>query len=89
MTICNNTRRGGGGANEQNEEKKVLVRKLEGKRPPRRPRRAYKIILKWMLKGSKEVCRASSYDNGGRQTSGPCECNTEPSSSIKCWEFLY
>jgi hypothetical protein len=64
------------------------VGKLEGKSLFGRPRRRWRIILRWIFrKLYVEVWTGSSWLRIG-QVEGTCECGNEPSGSIKCGEFL-
>jgi len=66
---------------------RVLVGKPEGKRPLGRPGRRWEIILKWIF-GKWEGWRLDGVDSGEGHMAGTCEYGDEPSSSIKCGEFL-
>jgi len=67
---------------------RVLVGKVEGKRPLGRPRHSWKDITKMDLQ---EVWRESIdliYWLRIGTCGGLCECGNEASGSIKCGEFL-
>ena len=68
---------------------RVLVWKPEGKRPLGRPRCRWEDNIKLDIQ---EVgCGGCGLDRAGSelgQVAGTCECGNEPSSSIKCGEFL-
>jgi len=66
---------------------RVLVGKLEGKRPLGRPRRRWECNIKIDLQEvGCGVWNGSSWLRIG--TRGLCECGGELSGSIKCGEFL-
>jgi hypothetical protein len=55
--------------------------------PPGRPRRRWRIILKWIFRkwdGSMDWVDLAKQG----QAVGSCECGNEPLGSIKCREFL-
>ena len=64
---------------------RVLVGKLEGKRPLRRPRRKWVDNIRMDLQ---EVgCGYMDWIGAGpgyRQVADACECGNEPSGSVKC-----
>jgi len=68
---------------------RILVRKSEGKRPLRRPRRRWedniKIVLQEVGCGDVDWIEVA---HGKGQVAGTCECGNEPSVSIKCEECL-
>jgi hypothetical protein len=45
-----------------------------------------RIILRWIFR--KRDGDVDLYGSGWGQVVGPCECGNEPTSSIKCGEFL-
>jgi len=61
---------------------RVLVGKLEGKRPIGRPRRRWEDNIKVDLQEVDVVVWT------GSEVAGICECGNEPSGSIKCGEFF-
>jgi hypothetical protein len=68
---------------------RVLARKPEGKSPAGRPKRRWEDNIKMDLQ---EVeCRGTDWIELGKDrdcVAGICECGNEPSSFIKCGEFL-
>ena len=66
---------------------RVLVRKPEGRRSPRRLRRRWEDNIKMDLQ---EVgCGCMDWiELAQGQVAGTCDCGTEPSGSIKCVEFI-
>jgi hypothetical protein len=73
---------------EKRNAYRVLVGKLEGKRPLERPRRRWVNNIKMDL-------REIGWDGMDWMiwfrigtSGGLCEHGTEPSSSIRCWEIL-
>jgi hypothetical protein len=66
---------------------RVLVGKLDGKRPLGRPRSRWGIILRLICKNWDGVGLDWS-DSGQGQVAVTCECGYEPSGYIKCGEFL-
>jgi hypothetical protein len=66
----------------------ALVRKPEGRRQLERPRRRWEDNIKMDLR---EVGWGHGLDQSGSgygQVASSCECDYEPSGSIKCGEFL-
>jgi hypothetical protein len=61
----------------------VLVRKPEGKRPFGRPRRKWG-ILRWIFRKWDRGHGLDRAGSGKEQVAGTCECENEPSGSIKC-----
>jgi len=73
---------------EERRVYRVLVGKPEGKRPLGRPRRRWVDTIRTDLL---EVgCGYMDWIElaKDRQMMGACECGNEPSSSVKCGEFL-
>jgi hypothetical protein len=71
----------------EKSENKVLVGKLEGKRPLEEPDIGGSIILKWILNimGG----RGLDLSNSGQGSAvDSCERGNKPSGSIKFWESL-
>jgi len=73
---------------EEREVYRVLVGKLEGKRPLGRPRRRWVDNIRMDLQevgcGYKDSIGLAQ----GRQVADACECGNEPLGSVKCGEFL-
>jgi hypothetical protein len=74
---------------EMRDVYRVLVGKPEGKKPLGRPRNRWEGNIKMNLKevGYVGTWTASMWLRIG-QVAGTCECCNEPSSFIKCGEFL-
>jgi hypothetical protein len=68
---------------------RILVEKLEGKRPLGRPRRRLVYNIKIYLRDLEldgMGCIYLAQDKG--PVEGSCEHSDEPSGSLKCWELL-
>jgi hypothetical protein len=66
---------------EERKVYKVLVRKLEEKRPLGRPRCRWKVGSEWILGRLAWGCGLDSTDSGQGPVAGCCECGDEPSGS--------
>jgi len=68
----------------------VLVGKLEGKRALVRPRRRWEDNIKMDLQevGCGNMDWIEQAQDNRAKWGGTCECDNEPSGSIKCGEFL-
>jgi hypothetical protein len=93
VQVINSRMRWAGHVVRMGEERgmyRVLVGKPEGKRPPRRPRHRWEIILGWIFRkwdvGLWTGLGWLRIEAGGG--GGNCECGNELSGSIKCGEFL-
>jgi hypothetical protein len=80
-----------GGACSPNGEKRnvsrLLVGKLEGKRPLGRLNRRWVVNIKMdLLEIGWGECGLDWSSSGKGQVQSSCECGYEPSGSIKCWE---
>jgi hypothetical protein len=74
---------------EQRNAYRILVGKPEGKRPLRRPRRGWWIILKLILKRYRMGwCWLNLSGSGQEPVQDSFEHGNKPSGSIKCWEVL-
>ena len=62
--------------------------KREGKRPLRRPRRRWEDNIKIYFLRYKVMNVLNLCDSGQGHVVDCCECGNEPSSFIKCCEFL-
>jgi len=67
---------------------RALVVKPEGKRTPGRPRRRWEDNIKMDLQEVGWGVWTGSSWLRVEQVAGTCECDNEPSGSIKCGEFL-
>jgi hypothetical protein len=67
---------------------RVLVEKPDGRRPLKRPRHRWGIILKWILEKWDGVHGLDRSGSGYGQVAGCFECGNESSVSMKCGEFL-
>jgi hypothetical protein len=66
---------------------RALVGKPEGKRPLGRPRRRWEDTIKMDLQ--ELGCEGMAWiDMAQERVAGTCECCNEPSSFLKCGEFL-
>jgi len=68
---------------------RVFVGKPEGKRPLGRHRHKWEDNIKMDLQTWDVGYGLDRADSGQRQVAGTCDCGNEPSSSIKCEEFLH
>ena len=68
---------------------RVLVEKPEGRRPLGRPRRGWVDNIRMNLQEVECGCMDwIGLAQEKRQVADACECGNEPSSSVKCGEFL-
>jgi len=67
---------------------RVLEVKPEGKRPLEDPGVYWRRILRWFFRYLNVKAWTESSWHGLRIGGCSCECGSEPSSSIKCGEFL-
>jgi hypothetical protein len=67
---------------------RALVGKPKGRRPLGRPTRRWEDNIEMDLREVGWGHRLDLSGSGYGQVAGSCECGDEPSSSIKCGEFL-